>query len=242
MRSRRDFCIVPPWALSLTAAGIFTCTPGCVSVPAESAALSAELGVRLVELEKSHAAMLHQLMDERRRRVDEFIEHQWTPRFVTELNTDVAIAGLMRLASDANEDPADRQRAASLISTRIQEAVTRRRQVMLSPLDELERELERRLREEYATAVRLNDALTGLLASASQATAARDRLADRVGAGDIRDILNETDAIVGDLVAAGAAGEQAINAVDEQARAFIERVRDLVARIRATEGGITHAQ
>lgn len=56
----------------------------CASIPKQAPDLSAALGREINVLEKSHLSLLHAYFNERRAKVDEFIETTWLPRAPTE--------------------------------------------------------------------------------------------------------------------------------------------------------------
>src|SRR5262245_43320198 len=93
------------WA-AITAFGALGLT-ACSSVPAEAPQLSAELGNRISAIQHSHFALLRQFMDERRDRVDEFINEEWAPRLTANTFQDPRMKEILDKVA-ASPDPNDR--------------------------------------------------------------------------------------------------------------------------------------
>ena len=53
----------------------------CVSIPQAAPDLSLELGKQIRSIENSHKHFVQKFFDEKRKRVDEFIEEEWLPLF-----------------------------------------------------------------------------------------------------------------------------------------------------------------
>ncbi|MFW5652858.1 MAG: hypothetical protein ACOC0P_02330 [Planctomycetota bacterium] len=201
-------------------------TGGCVSVPPEAAELNEAVTERLDEFERTHVAMLHELMDERRTRIDTFMEEEWIPTFAENLLEEEAIMRLFRIASDDAMTDADRVRAMNLIGTRVQAAINEQRAAMMEPLDRLERSLERRLRDEYLFARYINDQVTTYLVSAADVAAIRDRYADAAGVDEsaVRNAIDETNLVLDDLNAQA-------GTIEERSDAFISRLNEIISMV-----------
>ncbi len=146
----------------------------CVQIPAEAPQLSAELGKRITAFQNAHLTMLHRFMADRRARVDEFIEKEWIPTFSREL-TESPTFGAMWEKVAASHDPSDRMKFLVLVAPQIQEKINAKRMDLIAPLDEIERTIEQRLRDDYQTALAVNNSITSYLESAAELAANRDR-------------------------------------------------------------------
>jgi hypothetical protein len=182
-------------ALGLAAAG-------CASVPKEAADLSAEVTGRLDALRDAHLALLRRWADEREARARLFFETVWIPEFMGNLRADPAFGETWKRIlgeTDAAKQAGMAATAGVKVQGRIDAAWSRIR----DGVHALEAGLERGLREEYARARGASEAVTGLLSSAAEATAARDRVLAAAGAGDrIDDAMGKADAVLGRLVEA----------------------------------------
>jgi soluble cytochrome b562 len=174
---------------------------GCVDIPQEAPELSSELGKRIAAIEESHIALLRKYIDEKRKKVDDFIKNEWTPLFaenyfkqpnISKVWDQVVVSG----------DTADRLKLLTLVGPKLQERINIERLKLIKPLDEIEKEVERKLRDEYRQAKAINNSITSYLASASKVAENRDRLLEIVGIEDekIRQAIADADKAVESLV------------------------------------------
>lgn len=170
----------------------------CVSIPPEASTLSAELGKRIGALESAHINMLRKWMDERKTRVDDFMSQQWIPTFSKELMEQPAVQAGLRKVQERPELAAE---FFSGLGTRIQTRLNEKRNEYLRPLEELERRIERHLRDEYALAKSINNAVTSFLVSAGEVAENRDRYLGMIGVkNDLDRALDKADDAVSGLV------------------------------------------
>lgn len=199
---------------------------GCVSVPPEAPELSAELGSRLSAIEDSHIALLHQFMDEKRRQIDDFVVNTWTPVFAEEIfESDVVSAVWDQVVQSG--DPQERVELLVQLGPRLQARINQERMAMISPIDEIERELERRLRSEYRQARAVNNSITSFLASAVKVAETRDRLLDMAGIekDEVRNAIIEADEAVATLV-------DRRNTARDRVNGFKKAIGDLKKKLR----------
>ncbi len=123
-----------------------TMTPG--AFPREAPSLSAQLGTRISTVEASHLNLLRKYFDEQRDHVDEFVFKVWVPTYAEEVFQEPDIANLWDQAV-ASEEMTDRINFISKLGLDIQQKIDKKRQELITPLDEAEREIERQLRDEY---------------------------------------------------------------------------------------------
>ncbi len=190
-----------PRIVTFIVVGIMICCSGCVTIPPEAPELSAELGKRLNAIEESHIALVHRLMDEKRRRVDDFILREWLPVFAEEVFREPAINNAWQMVV-AEDNPEQRLRFLMMLGPKLQATVNEKRLELIKPLDELELDIERRLRQEYALATSINNSITSYLASASAVAENRDRLLDMAGVdrSAITEAIDDADKAVTTLV------------------------------------------
>ena len=174
---------------------------GCASVPGEGSQLSAELGQRIGAIEVAHIRLLRNYMDLRRERVDAFIEKEWLPAFASNYLNDPAIAPMLSQATASDMSDADRLQAFTIISEEAQDVIARKREELVEPLDEMERVIERRLKDEYGQAKAMNAAVTGLLASATHVADARSKMLESFGVGseDLANFMGKFDEAIDTL-------------------------------------------
>jgi len=174
--------------------------PACVSIPREAPELSAELGKRISAIEDSHISLLRMYMDERRDKVDEFIMKEWVPLFAKEaLQEDIIKKAWSEICASGTEE--DRVRLVTLLGPKIQQRINNKRSELMKPLDDLERSIERRLRNEYTQAKAINNSITSFLSASAKVAENRDRYLNMIGISDqtISNALDQTDKAVLEL-------------------------------------------
>jgi hypothetical protein len=205
----------------------------CASIPAEAPELSGELGQRLQAIEDAHLSLLHRFMDERRARVNDFIDKEWTPTFAEEFfsDPDMQAAWEEVVASGSAQD---RSGYLLNVAPALIEEINAKRRGMLLPLDELEQELERRLRDEYAQAKSINNALTSFLASASDVESSRREYLMKAGIdeGALRALVTDVDTTVDSLVNRKA---QAVSAY-QSAADYLQRMKEILKSVHDSGG------
>lgn len=199
-----------PRPFTFALAGILALS--CASIPPEAPELSGELGQRIQATRDAHLVLLHGYFDERRSRVDEIVRREWTPRFAREVfGKPAMIAAWDSIV--ASNDPVERLKFITLVGPRIVERIEGKVREHRVPLDELERALERRLREEYAQALAINNSLTSFLASAAEVEQARARYLETFGIArdDVSGVIDRVDAAVDRIARLQAEGESIAN-------------------------------
>ena len=177
---------------------------GCATIPSEAPQLSAQLGTRISAVEASHKRLLADFFNEKRRRVDEFIQEEWIPLFAKELFSDPAIAETWDEVVRSQQTE-DRVKFILMVGPRLQKKINAKRLELIHPLDELERTIASRLKNEYDQMRAINNTLTSFLVSASKVEETRRRYLEMVGISEkkIDDFINETDQAVTELSVQG---------------------------------------
>ena len=197
---------------------------GCASIPPEAPELSAELGNRINAIQVSNLTLLHRFFDLKRAEVDRFIQDEWVPVFAEEVFSDPR----MKSAWDtivAENKPADRLKFLVITGPRLQERINQKRTELIAPLDEIERRIEQKIRDEYEQARAINNTLTSFLLSASKVAENRNRYLEMAGITDEKvgstvDMVNDT---VNDLLSyAKKAEDKATKAED-----YLKKLREI---------------
>jgi hypothetical protein len=197
---------------------------GCASIPPEAPELSAELGKRISAIENSNITLLNRFFDQKRRGVDQFIENEWIPEFANQFFYNQTIADAWDTIVSENDK---KQRLLFLVKTgpKLQKKINEKRLELIQPLDDLERRIEGRIREEYTQARAMNSSITSFLLSASKVTENRNRYLEMAGATDesLEELIDKTNDAVSDLLG------QASDAQDKATRAeeFLGKVREI---------------
>ena len=169
---------------------------GCASIPPEAPELSAELGKRISAIEDSNITLLKRFFDQKRREVDKFIEEEWVPEFAEQFFSNQTISAAWNTI--VREDD-KQQRLMFLVKTgpKLQKKINEKRLELIQPLDDLERRIEKQIRDEYAQARAINNSITSFLVSSTEVVENRNRYLEMVGVTDdkIGKIIDKTDNI-----------------------------------------------
>ncbi|ABS28184.1 hypothetical protein [Anaeromyxobacter sp. Fw109-5] len=144
--------------------------PACVHVPNQAPALSRELGSRVAALRAAHLATIRAYFDAKREHVDRFVQDEWIPAYAKNVLDEPAIQKILASA----QTPADRVEVLVGLGQRIQRRIDQRRAEMMRPLDDLERELARRVEAEYDGVTASNAAITALLDAHAETTSTQE--------------------------------------------------------------------
>ena len=197
-QSRRRFRLPALLFATLASLGM---AAGCVSIPKEAPDLSGELGKRIGAMETSHLAMVRMFMDTKRAAVDEFLMREWVPTFSEEIMKEPIIGDTWEKICKSGTAQ-DRVTFLTKLGPRLQARINAKRVELIQPLDQLEATIERRLRDEYAQMLSVNNAITSFLASAAKVAANRDRYLSMLGvsSSDVANALDKVDSATSDLV------------------------------------------
>jgi len=209
------------WLLATVAA-----LPGCASIPAEAPELSAQLGARISAIEAAHNRLLGQFFAEKRKAIDEFVQDVWVPAFAAEFFGDPQIDAVWAQVV-ASTDPQDRLKFIVMVGPRLQERINRKRLELITPMEDLERDVKARLKVEYDQARAINNTLTSFLQSASDVDANRKRYLEMLGVSDeqIGRFIDDTDAAVSDLVDKTKSAQDRLN----DGEAFVRKIKAIAA-------------
>jgi hypothetical protein len=192
----------------------------CASIPKQAPDLSAALGKEINVLEKSHLSLLHAYFDERKAKVDEFIETTWLPQYATNFFSDPEIQDAWNEIV-ASDDKAERLDFILAVAPELQVVINEKRKELITPLDEIEEALESSLRDQYNYTRSINNSLTSFLSSAWKVQESQQRYLDMVKITDdkIGRAIDRTDEVVEGLL------KKAEKAVDVE-----EKVADYKAK------------
>lgn len=213
--------------LLLIAFGVFLVS--CATIPRQSAQLSEELGKTISNIEQSHLQLLHGFFDQKRAVVDTFITRTWTPHFSEVFFSNPAIEKIWDEIVSSGSKP-DRLKFLTQAGPQLVQQIDLKRQELVQPLNELEKELEQQIRAEYNTAKSINNTLTSFLYSASKVEENRAKYMEMLGITDskISDALDQTDRIVQQLVKGG---EKTLSGMD-QVNSYLSKLEEIKNKLR----------
>lgn len=197
---------------------------GCASIPPEAPELSAELGKRISAIEDSNITLLKRFFDEKRKEVDRFIENEWSLEFTNQFFSNEKISSAWDTIVRENDK---NQRLMFLVKVgpKLQTKINEKRLELVQPLDDLERRIEKKIRDEYTQARAINTNITSFLLSVSKMSENRNRYLEVVGVTDenLGKLIDKTDDAVSDLI------DKANNIGDKVTRTekFLNKVREI---------------
>ena len=213
-----NHCYIKYFSVALIAITLSACS----SIPPEAPELSVELGKRISAIENSNITLLHRFFDQKRNEVDNFIEKEWVPLFANNFFSDSRISSAWNTIVRENDKP---QRLKFIIKTgpKIQEMINKKRLELIKPLDDLERRIEKGIRDEYSQARAINNSLTSFLLSASKVTESRNRYLEMAGITDdkLGKLIDKTDDAVSDLLKGAKGTKKNIDLADE----YLKKIR-----------------
>jgi hypothetical protein len=176
----------------------------CATIPHQAPALSEELGIKINSIEKSHIKLLTIFFNQKRELVDAFIVKEWIPIFAKEFFSDPIISSAWDEIVSSNSKE-DRLQFIIQLGPKLQTRINQKRLELIQPLDDLQKEFESQILNEYNIAKSINNSLTSYLYSASKVDESRTKYMDMLGItdGKIDAALNKTDSIVNQLVELG---------------------------------------
>ena len=173
----------------------------CASIPKHAPELSEELGKEINILEKSHLNLLHAYFEEKRAKVDEFIETSWLTQYATNFfsEPDIQDAWNEIVASD---DKKERLDFVLAVAPELQAEINEKRKELITPLNDLEEAIEAALRDQYNYTRSINSSLTSFLSSAAKVQENQQRYLDMLKITDdkIGRAIDRTDEITEDLL------------------------------------------
>jgi hypothetical protein len=215
-------------SLSLFLVTVLLLSGGCATIPKEAPILSSQLGEKINTIQTSHFNLLDQFFENKREKVDEFLVNEWIPLFAKNFFNDPVIDKVWdEIVSSGNKE--DRLKLFVLLGPKLQTQINQKRLELIKPLDDLETELENRIRYEYEIARSINNTLTSFLYSASKVEENRIRYLEKVGISDesIGNVITKTDEIVSKL---GSVGDS-ISEKEEQVKLYIDKLKGLKEQI-----------
>lgn len=179
-----------------------TCA-GCANIPPEAPQLSVELGNRVSALQDANLTLLHRFFDMKRAEVDRFVDTEWVPTFTREVFADPMISETWDTIVKEN-NAADRAMFFQKVCPKMQAAINNKRAELVKPLDDLERSIEQKLRDDYAQVAAINNSITSLLVSASKVEENRNRYLSMIGVTDktVAQAIDRVDDVVDGLLGA----------------------------------------
>jgi len=197
---------------------------GCASIPPEAPELSAELGNRISAIEDSNITLLQRFFDQKRKDVDRFIENEWVPTFA---NTFFSKPQISKAWETIVEEDDKNQRLMFIVKTgpKLQEMINQKRLELIQPLDNLERRIEKNIREEYSQVRAMNNSITSFLLSASKVAENRNRYLEMAGVTDekVGNLVDKTDDAVSDLLKGAKDAQGKIDSAEK----YLKKLRNI---------------
>jgi hypothetical protein len=212
----------------------------CATIPKAAPDLSIELGKQIRELESNHKYFVNKFFDEKRKRVDEFIEEEWLPLFAKNFFKDPVIKGTFEQVINLPEDERPKELFNYLIYTgpKLQQKLNDKRREMIAPLDDLQKQIEDQLTLKYDNAQTVNNSITNFLSSASKVEENRDRYLSVLGINQssINKYIDQTDSVLNSLVqkaniVEGVSNTLTDSELDGKISTYIKKIKELKDKI-----------
>ncbi len=197
---------------------------GCVSIPPEAPKLSSELGKRINSLESANIKLLSKFFDQKRNDVDEFISDEWTPLLAKKIFSRPQVEKIWNIIV-RDDNKVDRLNFIIQMGSKLQKSINKKRLALIKPIDELERKIEKQIRNEYTQARAINNSISSLLISASDVSENRDRYLEMVGITNnkIENVIDQTDDLISSLLNKSKGSPKKV----DKANAFIKKMKSL---------------
>lgn len=177
---------------------IFT---GCASIPSEAPQLSQELGKKITSIESANIKLLNKFFDQKRAEVDRFINEEWIPTFANNMFSNPRIEKVWTtIVREDNKE--DRLKFLIKLGPKLLKEIDNKRVELISPLNQLEKSIEKKIRIEYSQARAINNSISSFLVSASEVEKNKERYLNMFGVtnGKIGKVIDQTDDIVTTLL------------------------------------------
>jgi hypothetical protein len=150
------------------------------------------------------------------------MEEQWVPLFATTY-FELGEVQTTWIAVVKSKDDQDRLEFLVRTGPALQRQMNEKRLALIRPLDELERTIERKIREEYARARLVNNTITGFLMSASEVTEVRKKYLEMAGISDgkVNEVIDQVNDTVANLLEKGVKVEQ----LAEKSDKYIDKIK-----------------
>lgn len=201
----------------------------CVSIPKESADLSIELGKRISAIETAHLDLVNKYFDEKRNRIDEFVEKEWVPEFAAQFFSNQQIANLWdQIVSSGNK--ADRLEFIVTLGPKLQKNIISKRLELVKPIDDAERIIKQQLRDDYSQARAINNSVTSFLISAVKVKENQNRYMEMIGVKDqeMIEVIDQIDSAVEILLGKA----EMVNDKTEKAQLYYREMKDAITKLK----------
>ncbi len=193
----------------------------CATIPREAPELSSELGNRIAAIETAHLALLHKFFDLKRENLEQFLQEIWIPRLTEKALNDSAVQKVWTQVVNS-KDPSDRSQFMLKTTSRLQKEIHKKREQLIVPLDAIERQIERRLEEDYGQVKTMNTSLTNLLLSYSKLSEIQSHYLKKLGISDdkITTVIDNIDNTVDSIVKKG----ETISNIESSAKDYVDQL------------------
>lgn len=202
----------------------------CASIPPQAPRLSEELGKRISALEAAHLTLLNAYFVEKKEAVDDFVRSVWLPEFTKNVLENEQVRGAWEEISKS-KDVEDRSAFLIDMGIRLQGQIDSKKDELIKPLNDLQREVEQSIREEYDLARSANNTLTSFLNTASKIEENRNtylRMLD-ISENKMANVVDETDEALANLVNEAENFQQYQRMTEE----YLKRLTELKEKIKS---------
>lgn len=144
--------------------------------------------------------LVDKYFDEKRNRVDEFVEKEWVPEFAAQFFANQQISNMWNQIVNSG-NTADRLQFIITLGPKLQTKINAKRLELIKPLDDVERMIKKQLRDNYDQAKAINNSVTSFLVSAVKVAENQNRYLEMVGVKDekVAEVIDQVDSAVEEL-------------------------------------------
>lgn len=184
----------------------------CANVPPEAVQLSYELTTMIRSAQTSHIAMLNQYIQERKQRVNDFMNQVWIPRFMENFMADPLVKSDIASAVDS----ITKAKIYKEMLVDASEKINNQRDTLMRVVENIAIALHEAIAEHYGQMAAINQALTANISSAAKVTEVRERLLSSLNV-DMKTLIpiNRVNDILENALEYGKKGNDILNTIEE---------------------------
>lgn len=205
----------------------------CASIPKEAPMLSQNLGMEIQQLESSHFQLVEVYFDLKRENTRDYLYEVWLPKYAENFFSKPAIKEMWEMVATTGSEK-DRLMFLLVTAPELQSDINKQYQFMISPLDQLEKQLQSSLSEKYNNARSINNVLTSFLVSAAEVEQNRQRYLDMAGITDekISSAIHNIEVATSNMLSTATKADTGFSEVEVNISEFREKINQILNQIK----------
>lgn len=153
---------------------------GCTSIPKEAPELSIELGKKIKSLEDAHMSLVEEYFSMKKDLLNRFFEDKWMPDLADEFFRSSVLEEKWLHVVKSNDNTVKMQFILEVAPVLV-EVINTQKQLLFKPLEDLQRDVEKEIRNGYDESYAINNSLTSYLISAHKVDQTRKSFVENLG-------------------------------------------------------------